>query len=65
MNRHMPYVNVHGHIHGQKYEGIQHFNVSVELWDYRPVSFENMMDILKTAESSGEKQSEERTDEGD
>ncbi|WP_240418486.1 phosphoesterase [Paenibacillus periandrae] len=42
MNKHMPYVNVHGHIHGQKYEGKQYINVSVELWDYTPISFEQI-----------------------
>lgn len=42
MNKHMPYVNVHGHIHGQKYEGTQYVNVSVEHWDYTPVSFEEI-----------------------
>ena len=40
MNKHMPYVNVHGHIHGQRYEGAQYVNVCVEHWDYKPVSFE-------------------------
>lgn len=40
MNKNMPYVNIHGHIHGQKYEGLQYFNVSVEHWDYTPISFE-------------------------
>jgi calcineurin-like phosphoesterase family protein len=40
MNKHMPYVNIHGHIHGQKYEGNQYVNVSVEHWDYMPVPFE-------------------------
>jgi calcineurin-like phosphoesterase family protein len=44
MNKHMPYVNVHGHIHGQKYEGNQHFNVCVEHWDYTPVTFEFIRD---------------------
>jgi len=40
MNKQMPYVNIHGHIHGQKYEGKQYINVSVEHWDYTPVSFD-------------------------
>ncbi|MFD0676386.1 MULTISPECIES: phosphoesterase [unclassified Paenibacillus] len=40
MNKHMPYVNIHGHIHGQKYEGSQYINVCVEHWDYTPISFE-------------------------
>ncbi|MGO0061744.1 metallophosphoesterase [Brevibacillus fluminis] len=42
MNKNMPYVNIHGHIHGQKYEGNQYMNVSVEQWDYTPVSFEQI-----------------------
>ncbi|SFJ42222.1 Calcineurin-like phosphoesterase superfamily protein [Paenibacillus sp. UNC496MF] len=50
MNRHMPYVNVHGHIHGQKYEGAQHFNVSVEHWDYTPLTFEQIRDAVVPGE---------------
>ncbi len=50
MNSHMPYVNVHGHIHGQKYEGKQHFNVCVEHWDYAPVSFEFIRDSVVASE---------------
>jgi calcineurin-like phosphoesterase family protein len=42
MNKQMPYVNIHGHIHGQKYEGKQYINVSVEHWEYVPVSFEKI-----------------------
>ncbi|AIQ13366.1 metallophosphoesterase [Paenibacillus durus] len=54
MNRHMPYVNIHGHIHGQKYEGINHFNVCVEHWNYKPVSFEAIMEALTSQqEASG------------
>lgn len=51
MNQHMPYVNVHGHIHGQKYAGNNHFNVCVEHWNYRPVSFEALMDALASQEN--------------
>ena len=40
VNSHMPYVNVHGHIHGQKYESEQYVNVSVEHTEYKPVLFE-------------------------
>jgi calcineurin-like phosphoesterase family protein len=50
MNRHMPYVNVHGHIHSQKYEGINYFNVSVEHWDYMPLSFEQIRDAIVPSE---------------
>jgi calcineurin-like phosphoesterase family protein len=50
MNKHMPYVNVHGHIHGQKYEGKQYINVSVELWDYTPISFEQIKAMVVPSE---------------
>ncbi|KQX64667.1 metallophosphoesterase [Paenibacillus sp. Root444D2] len=50
MNKQMPYVNVHGHIHSQKYEGRHYFNVSVEHWDYTPVSFEQIRDSVVVSE---------------
>ena len=50
MNRHMPYVNVHGHIHGQKFAGSSYFNVSVEHWDYTPVSFAQIRDAVAARE---------------
>ncbi|WP_127529500.1 metallophosphoesterase [Paenibacillus kobensis] len=50
MNKHMPYVNVHGHIHSQKYEGINYFNVSVEHWDYTPLTFEQIRDAVVPSE---------------
>jgi len=50
MNKHMPFVNVHGHIHTQKYEGKSYFNVSVEHWDYQPVSFEQIRDAVVVSE---------------
>ncbi|CAG7645273.1 metallophosphoesterase [Paenibacillus allorhizosphaerae] len=46
MNKHMPYVNIHGHIHGQKYEGAQYINVSVELWNYEPLLFDTIKEML-------------------
>lgn len=46
MNKHMPYVNLHGHIHSQQYEGEHYVNASVELWDYKPVSFEEIKNRL-------------------
>lgn len=42
MNKHMPYLNVHGHIHGQKFAGKSYFNVSVEHWNYCPIRFEDI-----------------------
>lgn len=53
MNKHMPYVNIHGHIHGQKYEGNQYFNVSVEHWDYTPVSFGEIKRRVVPSEEQG------------
>ncbi|WP_039836528.1 phosphoesterase [Paenibacillus sonchi] len=50
MNKHMPYVNVHGHIHGQKYEGNNHFNICVEHWDYTPLSFSQITDRVVVKE---------------
>ncbi|SEG07862.1 metallophosphoesterase [Paenibacillus sp. UNC499MF] len=50
MNKHMPYVNVHGHIHGQKYEGNNYFNVCVEHWDYTPLNFEQIRDAVVVSE---------------
>lgn len=50
MNKHMPYVNVHGHIHGQKYEGKNHFNICVEHWNYKPLSFEQIRDAVVISE---------------
>lgn len=50
MNKHMPYVNVHGHIHGQKYEGSNHFNVCVEHWHYKPLTFEQIRDTVVVSE---------------
>jgi calcineurin-like phosphoesterase family protein len=50
VNKHMPFANIHGHIHGQKYEGVQHINVSVEHWDYTPVSFERIRQLVVPSE---------------
>lgn len=52
MNKHMPYVNIHGHIHGQRYESQQYVNVSVEQWDYTPVAFETIRDAVTPKEES-------------
>ncbi|MEI7024647.1 phosphoesterase [Paenibacillus sp. y28] len=50
MNKHMPYVNIHGHIHGQHYAGNQYVNVSVEPWDYTPVHFETIQKRVAVSE---------------
>ena len=50
MNKHMPYVNIHGHIHGQKYEGPQYVNVSVEHWNYEPVRLDAIQEMVAPKE---------------
>ncbi|TDG00273.1 metallophosphoesterase [Paenibacillus piri] len=50
MNKHMPYVNLHGHIHSQKYEGGQYVNVCVEHWEYTPVSFDTIKAMVVPSE---------------
>lgn len=50
MNKHMPYVNIHGHIHSQKYEGKHYFNACVEHYDYKPVAFEEIRSSLAANE---------------
>jgi calcineurin-like phosphoesterase family protein len=43
LNDHMPYVNLHGHIHGKQYEGEQHVCLSVEHTNYAPVPIERFL----------------------
>ncbi|MBF8984337.1 phosphoesterase [Lutibacter sp. B2] len=45
VNENMPYINIHGHLHNNKMEGSQYYNVSVELHDYRPVLFDDLKKI--------------------
>ncbi len=40
LNDNMPYINLHGHLHNRKMENSQYINCSVELTDYKPISFE-------------------------
>lgn len=41
-NNILPFVNVHGHLHSKKIEGGYNINMSVELWDYIPISWEKL-----------------------
>lgn len=50
LNDHMPYVNLHGHIHSKKYDSTQYVNLSVEVINYTPVLF----DDIKTQFEIGE-----------
>jgi calcineurin-like phosphoesterase family protein len=43
----MPYVNIHGHIHHNKMESKQYFNVSVECIGYIPILFTEVRKMLK------------------
>lgn len=55
MNEHMPYVNIHGHLHSQEYKSSQYFNVSVELHDYTPILWNTIKEIYeKDVEERGE-----------
>jgi calcineurin-like phosphoesterase family protein len=40
LNEHMPYANIHGHIHSKTMTGGNYLNVSVEHLDYTPITFE-------------------------
>lgn len=46
INDHMPYINIHGHIHSNNYDDSQHINVSVEQINYTPISFYQIEDRL-------------------
>ena len=39
----MPYVNVHGHTHGESSDNPQKVNVCVEVTEYRPVSLDEIV----------------------
>lgn len=47
MNSNMPYVNIHGHIHGNKMKGKQYYNVCVEHHKYKPVAFDDIKQLYK------------------
>lgn len=44
VGKEMPYVNIHGHTHGESTDNIQKINVSVEVIGYKPIPF----DTIKT-----------------
>jgi len=43
LNSAMPYVNIHGHSHSKTISGANYYNVSVELHDYTPVNFDDII----------------------
>ena len=42
VGKEMPYVNLHGHTHGESTDNPQKFNVSVEVIGYRPILFDEI-----------------------
>jgi calcineurin-like phosphoesterase family protein len=42
INKNMPYVNVHGHLHSKNMDDNQHINVGVEQTNYKPINFEDI-----------------------
>ena len=43
INTYMPYVNIHGHTHGKSSDNKQKVNVSVEVLNYKPILFDDIM----------------------
>lgn len=50
LNDHMPYVNIHGHLHSRKMAGDNYINVCVENTEYAPVLLDTIIDRYKTGE---------------
>lgn len=54
VNENMPYANIFGHVHNSplyKTYSRQHYCVSVERIDYKPISFEQIKKIIKEREN--------------
>ncbi len=47
LNSHMPYVNIHGHLHSKNFESKQYVNISVENTNYKLVNFETIRENLR------------------
>ncbi len=50
MNSHMPYCNIHGHIHNNKMESDQYYNICVEHHDYTPIRLDYIIELLREQE---------------
>lgn len=48
INEHMPYINVHGHIHEKNYDFKQYVNVCVEQIDYTPIKLNSIIKSVET-----------------
>jgi len=53
LNDHMPYVNLHGHIHSKTMNSNQYFNVSVECCDYIPLNLDKLINDLTMLNMKG------------
>lgn len=47
LNKHMPYVNIHGHTHSNNFEGSNYINVSVDRLGFKPALLNDIIDKLK------------------
>lgn len=54
VNKHMPYVNIHGHIHQNSYTGDQYVNACVECNDYKPFDFDKLKQKINAKEEEQE-----------
>ena len=46
VNENMPYVNIHGHLHKTDWVSKRFMNVSMENWNYTPVSFDKVKEYF-------------------
>lgn len=54
-NSNMPYINIHGHIHSKKITGARNINVSVEEWNYTPVAFSKIIELMENGDKDPNK----------
>lgn len=43
VNNHMPYINIHGHLHSNSMSGKKYINVGVERINYRPILLDTLL----------------------
>ena len=47
LNEHMPYINIHGHLHSNTRESKQYINVGVERTNYKPISLQEIKERIE------------------
>lgn len=60
INKNMPYVNIHGHLHNKRIDDLQYINMCVELHEYKPINFDIIKESFKKKLDVG-RQSEKLT----